>query len=334
MPGWLTPQSHEDDTQPRRVAARLPRARGRDVPRAAGVRPRQRHDPARPRRLRAAPESARSRSRSRRSSSSVSSTASTGASAPFTGDAADRRDCPDGGDRIPRRRIPSSSTRPRSRITRTRSMPHRGAATPTRTTRRSPTSAASPGRSIARSGATARTGATRCGSPSTATRRDPPDPYLGWPWKTQARFLAQAEWLAYRRPRVRSTAQFLLYDDAPRRDLPGGATRALGHVPDRPAKTAERDEDGLRRLPARRLRVPRRPAGPAWARVRLLAHRDRTHACADRVQAEGEEALADREAREDERAGYLLTKVVKVEGSGALRIVFGDTTTRAARVRG
>jgi hypothetical protein len=49
---------------------------------------------------------------------------------------------------------------------------------------------------------------------------DPPDPYLGWPWKTQARYLAQAEWLAYRRPRIRSTAQFLLYDDSPRSDYP------------------------------------------------------------------------------------------------------------------
>lgn len=44
---------------------------------------------------------------------------------------------------------------------------------------------------------------------------DPPDPYAGWPWKTQARWLTKAEWLAYRHRRVVSMAQFLLNDDAP-----------------------------------------------------------------------------------------------------------------------
>jgi hypothetical protein len=57
---------------------------------------------------------------------------------------------------------------------------------------------------------------------------DPPDPYVGWPWKTHARYLAEAEWMAFRRPRVRSTAQFLLYDDAPLRDYPPNDPRHWG----------------------------------------------------------------------------------------------------------
>lgn len=57
---------------------------------------------------------------------------------------------------------------------------------------------------------------------------DPPDPFVGWPWKTQARFLAQAEWMAYRDPRVRSTTQFLLYDDAPLEEFPTNDPRHWG----------------------------------------------------------------------------------------------------------
>ena len=57
---------------------------------------------------------------------------------------------------------------------------------------------------------------------------DPPDPFIGWSWKTHARYLAEAEWLAYRRSRVRSTAQFLLYDDAPRIDYPPNDPRHWG----------------------------------------------------------------------------------------------------------
>jgi hypothetical protein len=57
---------------------------------------------------------------------------------------------------------------------------------------------------------------------------DPPDPYVGWSWKTHARYLAEAEWLAFRNRRIRSTAQFLLYDDAPRSDVPESDPRHWG----------------------------------------------------------------------------------------------------------
>lgn len=57
---------------------------------------------------------------------------------------------------------------------------------------------------------------------------DPPDPYAGWPWRTQARWLEHAEWLAFRKRRVQSTAQFLLGDDAPLRDYPANDPRHWG----------------------------------------------------------------------------------------------------------
>ncbi len=44
----------------------------------------------------------------------------------------------------------------------------------------------------------------------------PPDPFGGVSWRVQATWLSEAEFLAYRNPRVVSMAQFLLLDDAPR----------------------------------------------------------------------------------------------------------------------
>jgi hypothetical protein len=57
---------------------------------------------------------------------------------------------------------------------------------------------------------------------------DPPDPYSGWSWRKQRGFLAEAEWLAYKRPRIKSTAQFLLYDDQPLRQYPERDPRHWG----------------------------------------------------------------------------------------------------------
>ena len=57
---------------------------------------------------------------------------------------------------------------------------------------------------------------------------DPPDPYSGTSWRKQARYLAEAEWLAYKRPRIRSTAQFLLYDDRPLLQYPEDDPRHWG----------------------------------------------------------------------------------------------------------
>lgn len=44
---------------------------------------------------------------------------------------------------------------------------------------------------------------------------NPPDPTIGVSWATHASWLNEADFLAYRQPRVASVAQFLLIDDAP-----------------------------------------------------------------------------------------------------------------------
>ena len=49
---------------------------------------------------------------------------------------------------------------------------------------------------------------------------DPPDTVIGVSWQRQAAYLNQAEYMAFRYRRVRSTAQFLLVDDGPNAELP------------------------------------------------------------------------------------------------------------------
>ena len=161
---------------------------------------------------------------------------------------------------------------------------------------------------------------------------DPPDPYLGWPWKTQARFLAQAEWLAYRDRRVRSTAQFLLYDDAPRRDFPDSDPRHWGTF-----QTGLRTSEGEKK-PAysgyqRPIFIDRR-----GQRVLVFGlYRPATGAVAAEVQFRPEGARAWRtvEQAETNASGYVVLRA-KESRAGAFRIAFesGDGTvrTRAARV--
>ena len=57
---------------------------------------------------------------------------------------------------------------------------------------------------------------------------DPPDPTIGVSWSTQAAWLNEADFLAYRNPRVASSAQFLLIDDAPVRRYPADDPRHWG----------------------------------------------------------------------------------------------------------
>jgi hypothetical protein len=48
----------------------------------------------------------------------------------------------------------------------------------------------------------------------------PPDPYRGVPQQVQARYINEGDFIAWRNPRVFSTAQFLLYDSPPRTEFP------------------------------------------------------------------------------------------------------------------
>ena len=57
---------------------------------------------------------------------------------------------------------------------------------------------------------------------------DPPDPVIGVPWSQQAAYLNEADYIAYRNPRVASVAQFLLVDDGPRNEFAANDPRHFG----------------------------------------------------------------------------------------------------------
>jgi hypothetical protein len=165
---------------------------------------------------------------------------------------------------------------------------------------------------------------------------DPPDPYVGWSWKTQARYLAEAEWLAFRLGRVRSMAQFLLYDDAPRRDYPATDPRHWGTF-----QTGLRTAEGRKKTAyaayQRTIHVP-----PRARRGRRLVvfglYRPATGRVAATVQfrRQGRGAWQTVARRNTNGDGFLVVRV-RASRSGAYRIGFraGDQTlrTRAASVR-
>ena len=57
---------------------------------------------------------------------------------------------------------------------------------------------------------------------------DPPDPIIGVPWRRQAAYINEGDYLSYRYRRVRSVAQFLLTDDGPNRTVPPSDPRYYG----------------------------------------------------------------------------------------------------------
>ena len=57
---------------------------------------------------------------------------------------------------------------------------------------------------------------------------DPPDPIVGFSWRRQAAYINEAEFMAFQRPRVKSTAQFLLVDDQPNFKWPPSDPRFWG----------------------------------------------------------------------------------------------------------
>jgi len=164
----------------------------------------------------------------------------------------------------------------------------------------------------------------------------PPDPYLGWPWKTHARFLAHAEWLAYRRPRIRSTAQFLLYDDAPRREFAADDPRRWGTF-----QTGLRTAAGKKKAAyagyQRVIHVPGRARRGRRVRVFGL-YRPATAPVEASVQFRRRGRDEWRTvATEDTNANGFLVVHRRARHEGAFRIRFraGDRTarTRAARLR-
>lgn len=164
---------------------------------------------------------------------------------------------------------------------------------------------------------------------------DPPDPFVGWSWKTQARYLAQGEWMAYRNRRVRSTAQFLLNDDAPRLDFPTNDPRHWGtfqtglRTVDGKKKTAYRAYQRTIYVPAR---VRRGRAVTVFGDYRAAAAPTEA---AIQFRRAGRKSWKTLRTTRTSRLGFLAEKV-KATGSGSFRIAFvapgGTAYTRAAAV--
>ena len=164
---------------------------------------------------------------------------------------------------------------------------------------------------------------------------DPPDPFVGWPWKTQSRYLAQAEWLAYKRSRIRSTAQFLLVDDAPRIDYPATDPRHWGTF-----QTGLRTAEGTKKTAYAGYQRPIyvRPRARRGRRLTVFGlYRPATSGIGAAVQfrQRGERRWRNVLRTTTDGAGYVAVKR-RVRRSGEFRIGFqaggGTVYTRAAAV--
>ena len=148
---------------------------------------------------------------------------------------------------------------------------------------------------------------------------DPPDPYVGWPWKTHARFLEEAEWLAYRNKRVKSMAQFLLYDDAPRRDESPSSPRYWGTF-----QTGLKTLDGEKKLAyatyQRGIHVIKGRGDTRRVFGYWRAAPGRTPANIE-FRRKGKSRWRVVKRVETNASGYVLTKV-QVRGAGTFRIDF------------
>ena len=79
---------------------------------------------------------------------------------------------------------------------------------------------------------------------------NPPDPIAVTP-KQQSVYLNHSEFIAWRNPRVRTLAQFLLVDDKPLPGYPRTVGRRVGrHLPEWADEPRRRAQAGVRELPA------------------------------------------------------------------------------------
>ncbi len=96
---------------------------------------------------------------------------------------------------------------------------------------------------------------------------NPPDPFRGVAPKRQSLYLNEAQYLAAQDPRVRSLAQFLLYDSAPNPAFAPRHPWLLEHLSNRPPVPERSSQARLQRLSPTDLR------SPAGGRRRVLAAR-------------------------------------------------------------
>jgi hypothetical protein len=164
----------------------------------------------------------------------------------------------------------------------------------------------------------------------------PPDPTIGISWARQAAYLAQAEYLAYRNPRVASFTQFLLVDDGPRDRYPPSDPRHWGSFQSGLVSLDGRPKVAYSTWPLP-IHAERRGNGvlvfgglrPAAAGVRLRARLERLR---------GGRWRTIRTLETRNRRGYVTARV-RLGAAARLRLVWSDPSggperaTREVRVR-
>jgi hypothetical protein len=156
---------------------------------------------------------------------------------------------------------------------------------------------------------------------------DPPDP-LGVTPREQARYLNQAEYIAYRNRRVRTLSQFLLFDDGP----PFAVTFQSGlQYGDGSAKPARAAYALPLCLPSPTIRRGRRLH--VWGLLRA-APNGRAHRVDVLFRARGSRGRFHRIAwlRSQAARGYV-NGHVRVRRSGSIRLRWGGVRSRAAAFR-
>jgi hypothetical protein len=156
----------------------------------------------------------------------------------------------------------------------------------------------------------------------------PPDPF-GVSLAQQARYINEAEFIAYRNPAVRTMSQFLLVDDGPVGDNDFGKTYQTGLVAldgrDKPAARAYRlpvalDRTRVRRGSAVRVWGVVRPGGAQSERVRVEFRRRGTKTW---------RRLATRTVRPPR---HVLDVRLKVPSTGAVRLAWGAERSRTVGI--
>jgi len=166
---------------------------------------------------------------------------------------------------------------------------------------------------------------------------NPPDPYRGVSLRQQSLYLNQAQYLAWRDPRVRAMAQFLLLDSRPNRAAPRGSARYWPTF-----QTGLEFASGKPKLAMNSYRLPifvpdptTRPGSDltVWAMLRLARNRSAQSALLQWRPLKGAYRTLARLSTSDP-SGFLDT-AVKLPGAGAVRIQWtapNGTTVRSRSV--
>ena len=164
---------------------------------------------------------------------------------------------------------------------------------------------------------------------------NPPNPFRGVSLALQSRYLNQAQYLAWKDPRVRSMTQFLLYDSAPDNHYPAGSFKYWSTF-----QTGLLFLDGRRKPSFRSYRLPIEvPSSAArkgaqllvWGMLRMAPNNTQQRATIE-WRASGASYRAIKTVTTSDPAGIFTTQV-SPPGSGTLRIAWVSPSGRTFHSR-